>query len=166
MPVSMEFGTEGLDSTRRAMREAKPVVGGAANRALREVGKAYLPVLKSATPRRTGKLAKSSVFQVKGRDFDQRLEVRQGARTQAGGFYGHFVRGGTRAHIIRPVRAKVLRWEGPDGPRFAHQVRHPGTRANPYHQRALEAVRATIEAITQRAGIRVTARLNDIGRGP
>jgi hypothetical protein len=51
--------------------------------------------------------------------------------------YARFVVDGTRPHIIRPRRARALRWEGPGGPRFARLVHHPGTRANPFPTRAL-----------------------------
>lgn len=34
---------------------------------------------------------------------------------------------GTKAHIIRPVRAKVLRFQGDSGPVFTMIVNHPGT---------------------------------------
>lgn len=41
-----------------------------------------------------------------------------------------FVDEGTKAHIIRPVRAKVLRWTTPAGEdAFAKLVHHPGTQA-------------------------------------
>ena len=46
-----------------------------------------------------------------------------------GGFY---VEEGTVAHLIRPKNAKALRWMGPSGPIFAKEVRHPGTKADPW----------------------------------
>jgi hypothetical protein len=39
---------------------------------------------------------------------------------------------GTRPHIIRPDRAKVLRFVRGGKVIFAHSVRHPGTKANRY----------------------------------
>mgnify|MGYP007071587094 FL=1 len=36
---------------------------------------------------------------------------------------------GTKAHIIRPKRAKVLHWVAPTGDVFAKEVHHPGTKA-------------------------------------
>ncbi|MEU4584873.1 hypothetical protein AB0F92_22700 [Kitasatospora aureofaciens] len=44
---------------------------------------------------------------------------------------------GTRPHIIRPRRAKALRFEIGGRTVFAKVVHHPGTRANPFLQRAL-----------------------------
>jgi hypothetical protein len=49
----------------------------------------------------------------------------------------HFVLRGTRPHIIRPRRAKALRFEVGGGVVFAKVVRHPGTRANDFMGRAL-----------------------------
>ncbi|MFF5968283.1 hypothetical protein ACFY64_32075 [Streptomyces collinus] len=47
-----------------------------------------------------------------------------------------FVLDGTRPHIIRPRRARALRFV--DGRVvFAAYARHPGTRPNPFLQRAL-----------------------------
>ena len=44
--------------------------------------------------------------------------------------------------LIRPRRARALRWEGPDGVHFAAYVR--GIHAQPYLRRALEAVFARL----------------------
>ncbi|MFJ7586956.1 hypothetical protein ACIQZO_06090 [Streptomyces sp. NPDC097617] len=48
-----------------------------------------------------------------------------------------FVLDGTRPHIIRPRRAKVLRFEIRGREVFAAYVRHPGTRPNDFLGRAL-----------------------------
>lgn len=48
-----------------------------------------------------------------------------------------FVIEGTRPHLIRPRRAKALRFEVGGRVTYAKVVRHPGTRANPFLQRAL-----------------------------
>ena len=48
--------------------------------------------------------------------------------------YAYFVEYGTRPHIIRPRKAKVLRWfdRWTGKPIFARYVRHPGTRRQPF----------------------------------
>lgn len=44
-----------------------------------------------------------------------------------------FLEYGTRAHKIRPKRAKALRFTGRSGqPVFAREVNHPGTKADPF----------------------------------
>jgi hypothetical protein len=54
-----------------------------------------------------------------------------------------FLEYGTRPHVIRPRRAKALRWVGESGPIFATKVNHPGTRPEPWLE----------PAITDHAGI-------------
>lgn len=53
--------------------------------------------------------------------------------------YAIFVHEGTAPHLIVPVNAKVLRFEAGGGVVFAARVQHPGTAANPFLTRALEA---------------------------
>jgi hypothetical protein len=48
-----------------------------------------------------------------------------------------FLEEGTRPHVIRPKKAKALRWMGPNGPIFARSVRHPGTKAQPHLEPAI-----------------------------
>lgn len=48
-----------------------------------------------------------------------------------------FVLKGTRPHLIRPRRAKALRFDVGGTTVFAKLVRHPGTRANDFMSRAL-----------------------------
>lgn len=45
-----------------------------------------------------------------------------------------FVDEGTKAHIIRPVRAKTLRWVSGGETFFAKEVHHPGTKAQKISQ--------------------------------
>jgi hypothetical protein len=53
--------------------------------------------------------------------------------------YAQAVHEGTRPHIIRPRRAKALRFRGGDGKFiFAKSVNHPGTKGNPFFTRATE----------------------------
>ncbi len=50
-----------------------------------------------------------------------------------------FVHWGTKPHVIRPRKKKVLRWPvaaGAAGYRFARVVHHPGTKADTYLLRA------------------------------
>lgn len=49
----------------------------------------------------------------------------------------HYVLNGTRPHLIRPRRARALRFEVGGDIVYTKLVRHPGTRANPFLQRAL-----------------------------
>lgn len=56
--------------------------------------------------------------------------------------YAEYVNDGTRPHIIRPRRAQALRFVVGGQIVFARVVRHPGTRANPFLDRALREVAA------------------------
>ena len=50
--------------------------------------------------------------------------------------YALYVHEGTRPHLIRPRRAKALRFEIGGRTVFAKLVRHPGTRARPFLRNA------------------------------
>lgn len=52
--------------------------------------------------------------------------------------YAMYVEHGTKAHVIRAKDAKALRFNGRNGPVFAKEVRHPGTRAQPYIKPAFD----------------------------
>lgn len=53
--------------------------------------------------------------------------------------YASFIEYGTRAHEIRPINGKALKWKGPNGKyMFAKKVKHPGTKANPFLVPAFE----------------------------
>ena len=54
--------------------------------------------------------------------------------------YAGFVNDGTRPHIIRPRRAKALRFRMNGRIVYAQVVNHPGTRARPFLDRALEEI--------------------------
>lgn len=50
--------------------------------------------------------------------------------------YGKFIEFGTVPHIIKPKDKKALHWGGKDGP-IVKQVKHPGTRPNPFIRNTL-----------------------------
>lgn len=56
--------------------------------------------------------------------------------------YAPMVHDGTRPHIIRPVRAQVLRFMVGGRVVYAKVVHHPGTRARPFLDRAVREVTA------------------------
>lgn len=66
---------------------------------------------------------------------------------------------GTRPHIIRPKKAKVLRWEDAGGVHFAKFVRHPGTQPQDWMKRALR------ESNIPRFVIGVARELGEGGHG-
>lgn len=85
---------------------------------------------------RTGNLRRSMTT--------DRKRVKNGLEGRVGSpvKYAKWHHEGTRPHLIRPRRAKALRFMVGGQIVFASRVRHPGTRPNPYLTRwLLEAVR-------------------------
>ncbi|WP_410091266.1 HK97 gp10 family phage protein [Streptomyces sp. adm13(2018)] len=65
--------------------------------------------------------------------------------------YAPMVNDGTRPHIIRPRRAKALKFKVGGRTVYAKVVHHPGTRARPFLDRALaDVARSRGYSITQR----------------
>jgi hypothetical protein len=88
-------------------------------------------------PWRTGRLAGSIVKEVGDGE----------ASIAALATYAVYVEKGTAPHEIRPVNASALRFETMGGDVvFSKLVRHPGTRPNPFLERAAEEARAQLEA--------------------
>ena len=58
-----------------------------------------------------------------------------------GAKYGGYVHQGTRPHVILPRNKKMLAWKVGKGYRFAKIVHHPGTKANPFLQKAVDKER-------------------------
>lgn len=158
--------TELMDQVDRAGSEGKVTL----NDGLRKIGRLFVPSkgtgpLPDATPKRSGKLARSSIFQITGGPVKQILEIRQGARTKEGAFYGWFVRERTRPHIIRPRRARMLRFEVGGRVVFARMVKHPGTKPNPYHKAVYDRLESKVKDVIDEMGVRVTAILSGESAG-
>jgi len=88
-------------------------------------------------PWRTGRLAGSIVKEIG----DAEAEVQVLAP------YAVFVEKGTAPHEIRPVNASVLAFEAGGRIVFTPLVKHPGTRANPFMERAAEDTRSKVGAV-------------------
>ena len=138
------------------------------NDGLRALGRLFVPVkgtgpLADETPVRTGKLRRSTYFQVMRHGNEQRVEIRQPARTPAGDYYGFWVREGTEPHDIYPVNKTALRFEIGGNIIFAKHVHHPGSRANPYHRRVFRRLLPEVNAIIVKMGEAVTAYISGKG---
>ena len=160
--LNLKSSVLGAEDFSKNLQKSPALMLSVLNQILREAGAVFVPALKANTPVKTRKLRNSTVFQIKGMDTDMRLEVRQGAKTASGEFYGHFVRGGTRPHMIRPKNKKALMFEIGGKVVFAKSVKHPGTAPNRYHVRALDSVLPQIEAIMAKAGVRIVTTLADV----
>ena len=69
------------------------------------------------------------------------------ASIQALAPYAVYVEKGTSPHEIRPVNASVLAFEVGGRVVFTPLVRHPGTKPNPFMQRAAEDARSKVDEV-------------------
>jgi hypothetical protein len=154
------------------------------NEGLRAIGRLIVPSkgtgpLADATPKRSGKLARSTFGMISGDLNDPALFIGQPARTPeeyGGQFYGPFVREGTQPHDIRPRAnlapvgvkrkhfviggVKALHFFIGDREVFATVVHHPGTKANPYHKQVMSRLAPAIQDVVNKMGQKVTAYLS------
>ena len=155
----IEFDMRGFDEFARRMNEADDIVKITLNDGLRKIGKLFVPTkgsgpLANETPRRTGKLARSSFFIIDADGPDQqKLTILQPAKSEGGEFYGHWVREGRGPVVAK--KAKALRFEIDGVVIFRKRV--GPAKANPYHKRVLKANRNKIQDIIRQMGDRVTA---------
>jgi len=103
---------------------------------LRDLGRVWVGLVRIEAPKRTGKFARGHIYRTLERG--DTLILRGYAPQPLAGW----ITEGTRAHRIPKSGNKLLAffWErGPKGPGmyFFMHVFHPGTKANPYQQRAL-----------------------------
>lgn len=124
MPISYR-----LDLNRPALDAETQRIG---TRRMRSLQRRIANQARADVPVRTGHLGRSV----------KEGEVRVvGPRTVHGAVldtadYALYVHEGTRPHLIRPRRAKALRFEIGGRTVFARLVRHPGTRARPFLRNA------------------------------
>lgn len=103
----------------------------------RALGSKLASYIKAEAPHKTGKYISSIGYQtfIHGKDMGFRIYAAQPLTT--------YLTQGTRPHVIMAKRSSVLAffWEG--GPRgagmyFFKVVHHPGTKANPFIEKALQ----------------------------
>lgn len=164
--AEIEFRADGFRERAAALQGSRELVLTRLNQMLRKVGQALIGhgkgsgPLGQATPVVTGKLRNSTTGQIlRLGNGAMRLEIRQNARTDAGYLYGMGVIGGTRPHIIRPVRARALRFMIGGRVVFAKLVHHPGNAPNPYPIRVLGEQRGRIQEIVNKGGFDLAADL-------
>lgn len=136
-----------LGQVEQAIRglRAADAAGEAARGDLVATGAAMLlQQLKAEAPMRTGRLRRSMAVRSSG----------SGAGLW-GLAYGQMLAGGTRPHEIRPKRGRYLVFERGGRLVFARQVSHPGTRANPFPQRAVRDATPALRALSQENGRRM-----------
>jgi len=131
------------------------------NEGLRKLGKLFVPAtgtgpLAAATPKVTGKLARSTVFQIIGGAMNQALEIRQAAKSPEGVYYGYIVREGRKA--VHAVNAKYLHFFIGGQEFFRKSVK--AAAPNPYHRRVMAQLMPQIQKIVNDMGEKVGAYIS------
>lgn len=134
----------------KEMERRLAAIGRAPKELTRQVAIEGVAFAKILVPRQTGNLGRTIRI---GSISETHAEIRAGGALNVG--YAAAVELGTRPHVIRPRRAKVLAWGGArtlsgrlragSAPtNFAAKVNHPGTKAQPFlipgMRKALEVV--------------------------
>lgn len=120
--------------------QMRAVLTGRNSAAVQLVQKAQRQTLtraKITSPVDSGALRNSHLaepIKVSGGKVTTEISAEGGAKQQ----YAMHVHEGTKPHVIKPRRKKVLSWKGPEGRVFASSVNHPGTPARPWLRRALQ----------------------------
>jgi hypothetical protein len=129
MSASLEFDGSDLGVFKRIS------FARAVSRWIEEVSPEIEESIKNEAPKRTGAL-KDSITHRKSFGFSG-VAVEYGSRLP----YASYVEEGTPPHIIRARNVKNLRFQGRSGDIvYAPYVNHPGTRPNPFSQRAVERI--------------------------
>ena len=121
--------------------QMRAVLTGKNSAAVQLVQKAQRQTLtraKITSPVDSGALRNSHVaepIKVSGDKVTTEISVEGGAKQD----YAMYVHEGTKPHVIKPRRKKVLSWKGPEGRVFATAVNHPGTEPRPWLRNALQA---------------------------
>jgi len=134
------------------------------NEGFRKLGRIIVPTtgtgpLADATPKITGKLARSTVFQIIGGPMNQVLEIRQAARSALGVFYGWIVREG-RGPVFAKNAEYLHFFIG--GKEFFRKSVGPAD-PNPYHKRVFARLRPQIQRVVNDMGKRIIAHINGEG---
>ncbi len=168
--MTTTFEAEGFEELEERLAQSETFIRINLNEGLREIGQLGVPILKRHTPiGATADLRNKTRFQVVGGPADQQLQIRQGARSQGGFFYGRVVRGGRRAGRMPPPSALipwVIRKLGVSAAMapsvafaVARKIGRRGLPPKPYHKRALAEMTPGIQRIVNQRGLRVTAQL-------
>jgi len=131
------------------------------NEGLRKLGRLFVPAtgtgpLAAETPKVSGKLARSTVFQIIGGAMNQVLEIRQAAKSPEGVYYGYIVREGRGA--VEAINAKFLHFF--IGSQEFFRKRVGPALPNPYHRRVLTRLMPQVQDIVNKMGEKVGAYIS------
>lgn len=120
--------------------QMRAALTGSNSEAVKLVQRAQRQTLNQAkvnTPVDTGALRNSHVAEpivVRGDTVSTEISATGGVKQE----YAMYVHEGTKPHVIKPRRKKVLSWKGAEGRVFATAVNHPGTNPRPWLRNALQ----------------------------
>lgn len=160
-----EFDYSELSALNKRVNEAGDTVARISiNEGFRKLGRLIVPAtgtgpLANETPKVSGKLARSTVFQIIGGAMNQVLEIRQAAKSPEGVYYGYIVREGRKA--VHAINAKYLHFFIGDQEFFRKSV-GPAL-PNPYHRRVLKRLMPQIQKIVNEMGEKITAYISGQG---
>ena len=163
----IEYDYIELTALNRRVQEAGTTVARITlNEGLRKLGRLFVPAtgtgpLANATPKVTGKLRRSTVFQIIGGAMRQALEIRQAAISSEGVYYGYIVREGRGP--VHAINAKALHFFIGNVEFFRKSV-GPAI-ANPYHRFVLQRLMPQIQRITNDMGEKIGAYIIGTGIG-
>jgi len=123
---------------------------------LRDLGRRFVAVAREEAPRKTGKFAKGIGFKTYERGKGGAMELRVTDPQPL----GKWIRGGTKPHVIVPVRARCLHFFTRSGDEvFTMKVHHPGTKPSPYQERAMKRMTPEIDKSLKKLGKAVVKEL-------
>jgi HK97 gp10 family phage protein len=129
--ISVEISTRGLEFDEVAEKLSKELK----QKLIEKLADIAFAAAFWGAPWRTGKLAGSIIKEVADGE----------ASINALASYAVYVEKGTAPHEIRPVNASVLAFEAGGSMVFTRLVRHPGTKPNPFMQRAVDVAREKVD---------------------
>lgn len=160
--ADIEFDTTELDAFSKRVQETGDTVARISiNEGLRKLGKLIVPAtgtgpLAAATPKRTGKLARTTVFQIIGGPPNQALEIRQAATSPEGVFYGYIVREGRGPVVAKTAKALHFFIGGQEFFRKSVGPAEP----NPYHRRVISRLMPQIQTVINEMGQKIIAHIS------
>lgn len=115
-----------------------------ASRWAAEVGQAMVEAVRAEAPvgkkdANNGRLRDSITFKPTITSTNARVEV-----TSRVPYVGYVING-TPPHVIEPRTATILHWQKDGNHFYRHRVYHPGTRPNPFPERALRGRTSAIQ---------------------
>lgn len=133
----------------RTLARVRAELGIALENASAEVAERALQLARGLAPKKTGRYVRGLVKRRLGKT---RWLIAATAP------HSPYVEYSTRPHVIRPVRARALRFRVDGHVVFATRVRHPGTRGQHVLRRTAQLARSMASLITRAQLFRVVRR--------